>query len=166
MICTEDRNRQGKPPDLAPECLKLWEIFPLISGGLGAKAPAVRIRFVCIIASSSAMQNPGGCWWHSLISPLSPFPNCLYIATPGLGFCGFQHCWLLLHFFWTNPSRIFLTGMRGTFKCWWAHNIISCIAFLGIWRLNGGQEGAELRVCWLLCLDIASYSSHVFCIQI
>lgn len=68
IICTEDRNRQGKSPDLAPECLKLWEIFPLISGGLGAKAAAVRIRFVCTIASSSAMHNPGGYWWHSSIS--------------------------------------------------------------------------------------------------
>lgn len=134
MICTEDRNRQGEFPDLAPECLKLWEIFPLISGGLGAKAPAVRIRFVCscIIASSSA--NPEGYWWHSLISPLSPFPKCLYIATSGLGLCGFQPCWLLLHFFWTSPSHIFLTGMRGTSKCWWAHRVISCIAFLGIWE--------------------------------
>lgn len=44
MVYTEDRNRQGGTPELAPKCLKLWETFPFTSDGLEAKSPAVRMR--------------------------------------------------------------------------------------------------------------------------
>jgi len=100
MVYTADRNRQGGTPDLAPKCLKLWEIFPLISDELEAKSPAGRIRDSTVVGNLFAVAS----LHHQIqcriqrdiddcfISPLSSFTNCLYLATSGLETCGFQHC--------------------------------------------------------------------------
>lgn len=57
MVYTEDRNRQGGTPDLAPKYLKLWEIFPLTSDGLEAKSPAGRIRHSTAVVNLFAVAS-------------------------------------------------------------------------------------------------------------